>query len=47
MEPHVVEVVYVHEAWLTYAEELLRWGEFRRSKEFASEAALHARILKD
>jgi len=47
IEPVVVEMVHVHESWLGYAEESLRWGEFARVKTFAKEAALHARILQD
>ena len=46
-EPRVLEMVRVHETWLGYAEELLRWGEFVRVKAFAKEVALHARILQD
>ena len=38
-------MVRVHETWLGYAEELLKWGEFVRVKAFAKEVALHARIL--
>jgi len=44
-EPRVLEMVRVHETWLSYAEELLKWGEFVRVKAFAKEVALHARIL--
>ena len=36
-----------HETWLGYAEELVRWGEFARTKDLAKEVALHARILQD
>jgi hypothetical protein len=43
----VVESIRIHESWLAYAEELLRWGEFVRAKVLLKEAALHARILKD
>jgi hypothetical protein len=45
--PHVVESIRIHESWLAYAEELLRWGEFVRAKVLLKEASLHARILKD
>lgn len=47
MEPLVVENVRIHEAWSDLAEELIRWGEFGRAKDMATEASLHARILKD
>lgn len=40
-------MIRVHETWLSYAEELLKWGEFVRVKAFAKEVALHARILQD
>lgn len=46
-EPKVIEMVRVHESWLAYAEELLKWGEFSRVKVLAKEVALHARILQD
>ena len=46
-EPKVIEMVRVHESWLGYAEELLRWGEFTRVKDLAKEVALHSRILQD
>ena len=46
-EPLVIETVRIHEAWATLAEELLKWGEFKRSKDLATESALHSRILKD
>jgi hypothetical protein len=32
---------------LLYAEELLKWGEFIRAKDFILETNIHARILKD
>lgn len=44
-EPRVLEMVRVHETWLCWAEELLKWGEFVKVKAFAREVALHARIL--
>jgi len=47
MEPLVVESVRIHEAWAILAEELIKWGEFQRAKDLATEASLHARILKD
>ena len=47
MTPHVVESIRVHESWLSYAEELLKWGEFVRAKTLLMEANTHARILKD
>lgn len=47
MEPHVVENIKIHESWLAYSEELIKWGEFVRAKELAKGANLHARILKD
>jgi hypothetical protein len=37
----------IHDAWLLYSEELLRWGDFVRAKDLAKEVSLHARILKD
>ena len=47
MEPLVIESVKIHEAWLLLGEELVKWGEFSRAKELATEASLHSRILKD
>ena len=47
MEPLVIESIKIHESWLSYAEELFKWGEFVRAKELAKECNLHARILKD
>ena len=47
MEPLVIEQIKIHESWLAYAEELIKWGEFVRAKELAKECNLHARILKD
>jgi hypothetical protein len=46
-EPLVIETVKIHEAWATLGEELLKWGEFKRSKDLVTESALHSRILKD
>lgn len=46
-EPQVVEAIKIHEAWVGLAEELLKWGEFARAKNLATEAALHAGIFKD
>lgn len=46
-EPKVLEQIKIHETWINYAEELLRWGEFVRAKEFILEANIHSRILKD
>ena len=46
-EPLVVESVRIHESWVGLAEELLKWGEFARAKNFATEAALHSSIFKD
>ena len=45
LEPRVIEMVRVHETWLGYAEELIKWGEFSRVKDLAKEVSLHARIL--
>lgn len=33
--------------WLLYAEELMKWGEFVKAKEYMLEVNIHARILKD
>lgn len=46
-EPLVLESIRVHEVWLQYAQELLKWGEYIKAKDFIIEANLHARILKD
>jgi hypothetical protein len=46
-EPLVLEQLKVHELWVLYAEELMRWGEFVRAKDFILESNIHARILKD
>jgi len=46
-EPLVLESLSVHEVWLNYAEELLKWGEFIEAKPLIVEVNLHARILKD
>jgi hypothetical protein len=43
----VLEHIRIHEAWLFYSEELLKWGEFNKCKDLVKESALHARILKD
>ena len=43
----MIEIMRIHESWLSYGEELLRWGEFTRVKDFAKEVALHSRILQD
>lgn len=47
MEPLVIESVRIHEAWSCLAEELIKWGEFQRAKDLATESSLHSRILKD
>jgi hypothetical protein len=47
LEPKVLELIRIHESWLSYSEELLRWGEFNKCKDLVKECALHARILKD
>ena len=47
LEPLVIEMLRIHESWLDYSEELLKWGEFTRAKDLAKEVALHARILQD
>jgi len=46
-EPHVLESLRIHENWLAYAEELLKWGQFIKAKDIVMEANMHARILKD
>ena len=46
-EPQVLEQIKIHEMWIMYAEELLKWGEFVKAKEFILEVNIHARILKD
>lgn len=46
-DPSVIESVRIHEAWLLYSEELLKWGDFQKAKDLAKEVSLHARILKD
>ena len=46
-EPLVLEQIKIHEVWVSYAEELLKWGEFVKAKEFILEVNIHARILKD
>ena len=47
LEPLVLESLKIHEIWVLYADELLRWGEFIRAKDYILESYLHARILKD
>lgn len=47
MEPLVIENVRIHEAWALLAEELIKWGDFQRAKDLATEASIHSRILKD
>ena len=46
-EPMILESIKIHEIWIQYAEELLRWGEFIKAKDFILEANIHSRILKD
>lgn len=46
-EPVILESIKIHEIWILYAEELLRWGEFIKAKDFVLESNMHARILKD
>jgi hypothetical protein len=46
-EPFVLEAVRPHEIWIELSIELRKWGEFLKSKQFALEANIHARILKD
>jgi hypothetical protein len=46
-DPVVLESIKIHEMWLQYAEELLKWGDFIFAKELIMEASLHSRILKD
>lgn len=46
-DPLVIESIRIHEIWILYAEELLKWGEFITAKPFILEANLHSRILKD
>lgn len=46
-EPIVIESIRIHEMWLMYAEELLKWGHYIEAKELTLESNLHARILKD
>lgn len=33
--------------WILYADELMKWGEFVKAKEYILESYLHSRILKD
>jgi hypothetical protein len=46
-EPFVLESLRVHEVWILYAEELIKWGEYIKAKDFILESNLHSRILKD
>lgn len=46
-EPVILESLRIHEIWILYAEELMKWGEFVRAKEFVLEVNIHSRILKD
>lgn len=46
-QPKVIELLSTHETWLAYGEELIKWGEFTRTKDLAKEVALHSRILQD
>lgn len=46
-EPFVLEQIKIHQTWIQYAEELLKWGEFVKAKEFIIEVNIHSRILKD
>ena len=43
----IIESIKIHESWLAYAEELLKWGDFSMAKTLAKEASLHARVLQD
>lgn len=47
LEPLVLESLKIHEVWIIYADELLKWGEFIKAKDFILESYMHARILKD
>jgi hypothetical protein len=46
-EPLVLESIKIHEVWILYADELLKWGEYIKAKDFIIETNLHSRILKD
>lgn len=46
-EPVVLENIRIHEVWILYAEELIKWGEFIKAKDFILETNIHSRILKD
>jgi hypothetical protein len=43
----VLESIRIHEVWIMYAEELVKWGEYVAAKEMIMEVTLHSRILKD
>lgn len=47
LDPLVLESLKIHEVWILYADELLKWGDFISAKDFILETYLHARILKD
>jgi len=47
MDPLVIETVRIHESWIALSEELVKWGEYTRAKDMATEASLHSRILQD
>lgn len=47
LEAVVLESLKIHEVWIMYADELLKWGEFIKAKDFILETYLHSRILKD
>ena len=46
-EPLVLESIKIHEIWHSYSEELMKWGEYIKAKDFIVETNLHSRILKD
>jgi hypothetical protein len=46
-DPVVIESIRIHEMWLMYADELLKWGHYIEAKELTLESNLHCRILKD
>ena len=43
----MLENIRIHEVWIQYAEELIKWGEYIKAKDFILESNLHSRILKD
>lgn len=43
----MLESIRIHEVWIDYGEELLKWGDFIKAKDFILEANLHSRVLKD